>query len=203
MHMNAVRIFVFFVVFSNLGCTTVVGLVNPLIPPPSAISKHQKTVEVEFVTDNMEVSRQSQINEVLRESKVFSNVNLRLPLVIESPLVNSKVTDYFPELDHNGKSDLKMKIAFETWGFFEPYCIFTLAVIPCTPPFNVLLSVQVQSADNKVLGTYYVKEEALMIVWALGFLLPAAENFEVKEKQVIANLFNHILQKMQHDGLFQ
>lgn len=183
------------------GCTTIIGLDNPTVTSPSVEADRKKSVVVEFVSDDMEEEIRLRIIENLNESKVFTNVILNLPLVIERPVINKSATDYFPPATLIKKPDLIMKISYETWGFFEMHCIVLLGVLPCTPPLNVLLSVQIVSPDNKILGTYYVREEATEIIWAFGFLLPRADYEEVKVNQVVANMFNHILIKMQNDRL--
>lgn len=98
------------------------------------------------------------------------------------------------------KFDIFLKMDFLDTSFFEPYCIFTLMIIPCTPPVKWVLTIEATDKKNNT-KKYTLKEDAVMVTWLFGFLLPGSNKSEVKSQDLKENMLNNLIIKLNEDGL--
>ena len=103
------------------------------------------------------------------------------------------------ESSEKNNSDLIIEMDYIAGGFFEPYCIFTLAIIPCTPPQNSALAIKVTNNKTNMVKTYFFKEEATQITWALGFLIPNSGHANDKIKDLHENILNNLMTSLKDD----
>ncbi len=169
--------------------------------PPRIAEARKKVVRVEFVNTHMPEEKRKLMFESLRDSHLFKKTYV-VPFLVNTENTNPKnAEDYFPS-EAAESFDFLFRVYSDGGGFFEPYCILTLAILPCTPPLIELLSVKVLKGD-KVLGVYSIIENATEISWAFGFLLPAADRQEIKYQMVLANLWSHLILQMEKDDVFK
>ena len=110
--------------------------------------------------------------------------------------------DYeYVSLEKSSKYDLHIEFDFVSSGFYHPYCILTLAIIPCTPPLHWTLGVLVTKSNEKVAKSYLIKENALQVTWALGPLFSGFGRQENKIKNLKENMLNNFMVKMLEDGI--
>lgn len=183
------------------SCTTIAGMDHELIPAPKIKNAKNMNVHVEFVNMNRPEELRRSVFEALKGLQVFKNV-YAIPALVNIEIENAKNAEQYFTAENIEPSNIVFRVHNEVgWGEFHPFCLLTLAIVPCMVPVNDLLSVKVLAGD-KVLGIYNIAEDATQVTWAFGFLLSAAGKQEDKYKMVMANLWSHLLLQMEKDHIF-
>lgn len=190
----------FLSVLSLTGCTTMTRRDLPILDrvPPS---QSKKVAYIEFTDVKLRPETQKWLVKEIETSGQFSQLVFDDAPVGEFKRDSSKIEEFFPTSPPNKNWDVKLRIGFDSWGFFEPYCLLFLTILPCTPPVNWALGMQAIGKDGKVLGTYFVKEEAMEVTWLFGFLLAGAASGKKKESELFQNMLNNVFSKMRADNV--
>jgi hypothetical protein len=89
--------------------------------------------------------------------------------------------------------DIHLELDFVSAGYFHPFCLITLAFIPCTPQADWALGAAFNSkeSDRQV---YLIREQAMEITWALGPLFPNTfGERKVRQEELKSNMLNNLI----------
>ncbi|MBI2522467.1 MAG: hypothetical protein HYV97_18750 [Bdellovibrio sp.] len=170
-----------------ISCTTIVGRDLPVINIP-IFTPSEKPSLVVFSPWTKYMMKASDLKDYFLSLNLFKKVDV---LDEYSFVTNETMALY----------DLSLEFNFGSGGFFEPYCLLTLVILPCTPPISLALGAKVGGRNANANRTYLFKEEATKIVWALGPLVPGFGRDEVKVKELQVNMLNHLISKLFEDKL--
>lgn len=121
-----------------------------------------------------------------RSSKMFNEV---------------KVIESFSEIQNKSNYDLNLEINFTSDNFFEPYCLVTLTIIPCTPPERWILAAKVTDLKHNNEKKYLLKEDAMIITWIFGFLFSGSGKSDNLENDLLKNMLINLTANMKDDKI--
>lgn len=168
----------------NFGC----AVVGRDLPP----------INIEEVSSKNKIDRILYID--LKSNNHYSPTDKEFQENIKKPLVDS---NYFSEVffEEIENYDLKFKLRHIVSGFYEPYCIFTLMLLPCTPPLEYAIAVKVEDKKGNTLGKYFYKEDAVTMGWTPGLLIPYFHDKRNKPDAVIQNIYHYLLKDLKRDNI--
>lgn len=182
------------------GCTTIAGRDLPIVSAPNSVAKKQPLV-IEFVGPSISEQNKQAWTKAFEDSNIFSSVVRSDSPKNLNPDNPRSVDDNAPAHAIDEAHSLKFFVTYRSEGYFHPYCLLTLTIIPCTPPIHWTLTVDAARPNDASRATYSTKEDAFEITWLLGFLLSGAGKSNVKYQELRQNMVNHILMKMRADNV--
>ena len=95
--------------------------------------------------------------------------------------------------------DFEIKLTWQSYGFYEPFCIVFLSALPCTPPFIWMIGARVLDKNGVVVKDYVVNESAYGVYW-LAFLNPYFWKQQPLAEQLLDNVLKNLFLEIQKDG---
>jgi hypothetical protein len=191
------------VVIISMICTACVSIVNRTVPIVG-MSEYQssKTIKVSF-PKGIEIGDKNFIYKALKDTKVlpgmFFDEQLDSPYAPENQI--KKFTDFFPiKAENKSQYDLEFQVVFKSYGFFEPYCLLFLTILPCTPPIDWIVGIRVNDHSGKFIKDYVVHESAREIYWLFGILKPNVPDGDIR-RDLLRNALSNILVDIHQDGI--
>lgn len=196
------RFFILFFSFFTFSCVTSVKRTLPDLSKTEISTT--KIIKISF-DENLLDYEQDIILKAIAQAGFSKNIKLDIqtPRHFKKNEDIKTFDDFFPQIDNQTsvRPDLQISIMWKKYGFFEPYCIFFLAVIPCTPPYQWTLGARASDSNKTKLKDYIVNESAFGMFW-LPFLNPKFWDQSTSvELELLTNAFKNLMLELKNDRL--
>lgn len=193
----------FILIFALCFLTSCITTTKTQLPDLSTTSfSTNKKINLKFNT-NLNTAKQRDLYQAFKDAGFENNIysEFQLPIFFKEPNSIKEFSDFFPVRNLEPfKADLNITVAWETAGFFEPYCVVLLTIIPCTPPYNWRIGFRVSDKDGRFIKDYMAEERFVLIYW-LGFLTPDGWSKGSKADPILANTIKNLMNQLKQDNL--